>query len=113
MFLHWLTTGWRSLVANPLFSLITIASLSIGCCGALLAGANIKQHLSFERWLPHADHIVLVRIMSAPAAGSAEANANALRGRTSGFSDMVPPALHNAIDGRLSGMAAQTRVLRQ
>jgi hypothetical protein len=46
---HWLSTAWRQLIASPLFSLITIASLSIGCCGALLAGAVIKQHLSFDR----------------------------------------------------------------
>ena len=60
MILHWLTTGWRSLVSNPLFSLITIISLSIGCCGALLVGANIKQHLSFDRWTPHADRIAVM-----------------------------------------------------
>jgi putative ABC transport system permease protein len=60
MILHWLTAGWRSLVANPLFSLITVASLAIGCCGALLAGSNIKQHLSFERWVPDAERIVVI-----------------------------------------------------
>lgn len=60
MLAHWLATAWRSLVANPLFSLITIASLSIGCCGALLVGANIKQHLSFDRWVPAADRIFIL-----------------------------------------------------
>jgi putative ABC transport system permease protein len=60
MILHWLTTGWRSLVSNPLFSLITIISLSIGCCGALLVGANIKQHLSFDRWVPAADRTYIL-----------------------------------------------------
>ena len=57
---HWLTTAWRSLVANPLFSLITLASLSVGCCGALLTGANIKQHLSFDRWIPNNESIALM-----------------------------------------------------
>lgn len=60
MLAHGLTIAWRSLIANPLFSLITIVSLSIGCCGALLAGANIKQHLSFERWIPDVERIVLI-----------------------------------------------------
>jgi hypothetical protein len=59
MILHWLSTAWRSLLANPLFSLITIASLSVGCCGALLAGANIKQHMSFEQGYVDADRILL------------------------------------------------------
>jgi putative ABC transport system permease protein len=61
MILHWLKTGWRSLIANPLFSLITIASLSVGCCGALLAGATIRQHLEFDRWFPEAERTLLVR----------------------------------------------------
>src|SRR5262245_5334822 len=60
MIQHWFTTGWRSLVANPLFSLITIISLSIGCCGALLVGANIKQHLAFDRWIPGAERTFLI-----------------------------------------------------
>src|SRR5262245_10979729 len=60
MILHWFTTGWRSLISNPLFSLITIISLSIGCAGALLVGANIKQHLSFDRWMPGADRTFIL-----------------------------------------------------
>src|SRR5262245_19745708 len=59
---HWLLTSWRQLIASPLFAFITIASLSIGCCGVLLAGADIKQHLSFERWIPDAGRIALLRL---------------------------------------------------
>src|SRR5689334_5818776 len=71
MILHWFTTGWRSLIANPLFSLITIISLSIGCCGALLVGANIKQHLSFDRWIPEADRTwILSRHMDEASLGA-------------------------------------------
>jgi putative ABC transport system permease protein len=60
MILHWFTTAWRSLIRNPLFSAITIISLSIGCCGALLAGSNIMQHASFERFHKDADRILIV-----------------------------------------------------
>ena len=75
MFAHWLATAWRSLVANPLFSIITIISLSIGCCGALLVGANIRQHLSFERWIPAADHIfILTRDMDEGSMSGAPPN---------------------------------------
>src|SRR5262245_35324306 len=109
MLLHWLTAGWRSLVASPLFSLIAIASLSVGCCGALLAGANIKQHLSFERGYPNADRILLVRVREDVAAGTLFATSAPVR--EDAFSYNIKPALKNAIEGRLPGMMAQARVI--
>jgi putative ABC transport system permease protein len=61
MFSRLIGESWRSLAASPLFSLIAIASLAIGCCSALLVGANIKQHFSFERWIPEARNIAIMR----------------------------------------------------
>jgi putative ABC transport system permease protein len=106
MLWHWLTTGWRQLLANPLFTVITIASLSIGCCGALLAGANIRQHLSFEQWIPDAQNIVLEReTMDAMGEGLGE-EARLFRLPL----DMMHPGLLPAIEGKITGMKAQTRV---
>jgi putative ABC transport system permease protein len=98
MITHWLKTGWRSLIANPLFSLITIASLSIGCCGALLAGANIKQHLSFDRWVPAAERTLLLRERTTTA-GVPNAR----------VSDVWTPAVHDAV-ATMPGFEDQTIV---
>jgi putative ABC transport system permease protein len=105
MLSHWLTTAWRQLVANPLFSVITIFSLSIGCCGALLAAANIRQHLSFERWIPDADRIVLLR---ETLVGADRFGEEARHYHTP--SPFMRFGLRQAIEGRIPGMAAQTRV---
>jgi putative ABC transport system permease protein len=94
MLLHWFRTAWRSLISNPLFSAITIASLSIGCCGALLAGSVIKQHLSFDRWTPHADRIAVIRYSN--------------NGREP--EDALILGLRPAIEGRITGVRAITRV---
>ncbi|HEV7690466.1 MAG TPA: FtsX-like permease family protein [Hyphomonadaceae bacterium] len=110
MILHWLVTALRSLIANPLFSAITIASLSVGCAGALLAGANIKQHLSFERHLPHADHIFLARMRDDPAQGTMFASGRPPV-RDNEFPYELSPAVKPAIEGRVPGMAALTRLL--
>jgi putative ABC transport system permease protein len=110
MILHWLRTGWRSLIANPLFSLITITSLSIGCAGALLAGANIKQHLSFESGFADADRIMLLRMREIDGPGAAEA-----RGTNPPPENEYPysirPALKPSMEGQIKGVIAQTRVM--
>src|SRR5262245_1699112 len=93
MFAHWLVTAWRSLISSPLFSLITIASLSIGCCGALLAGSVINQHLSFDRWTPHADRIAVIRY-----------SLNGSEPR-----DELRMGLRPGIEGKIPGIAALTR----
>jgi putative ABC transport system permease protein len=112
MILHWLSTAWRSLIANPLFSLITIASLSIGCAGALLAGANIKQHLSFEKNFAHSDRIVLARMREEPSPTSKHPM---VQGRTPNragtFNYQIRPGIVPLIDGKIRGVEAMTRVL--
>jgi putative ABC transport system permease protein len=114
MILHWLTAGWRSLVANPLFSLITVASLAIGCCGALLAGSNIRQHLSFEQWAqPDAERIFLItRRMNEPEPGSPMSSFRqegpfARRPQT-----MIQMPMKDAIEGRIPDLEAQARMVR-
>lgn len=94
MLWHWLLTARRSLLASPLFSLITIASLSIGCCGALLAGSVLKQHLSFDRWVPHADRIAQVIYTENGESGY-----------------FLIPGVKPALDGKVSGVKAITRIV--
>ncbi|HEV7690464.1 MAG TPA: FtsX-like permease family protein [Hyphomonadaceae bacterium] len=111
MILHWLSASWRSLIANPLFSLITIVSLSIGCCGALLAGANIKQHMSFEQGFANADDIVLVRTRSGPNPSSKHPMAQGNRfARAGTFDYTVNPGLEPLIEGKLRDVEAMTMV---
>jgi putative ABC transport system permease protein len=110
MLLHWLTTGWRSLISNPLFSLITIISLSIGAAGALLVGANIRQHLSFDRWVPDSEHVFLVtrtQDMSQIMQG--------MRIEGTGFgrpSSVSPGKLGEAIAGQIPGLVSTARMFR-
>jgi putative ABC transport system permease protein len=112
MILHWLSTAWRSLLANPLFSLITIASLSIGCAGALLAGANIKQHLSFETGWAHSDRIVLTRMRDLPSPNSKHPMAQGQTPTPEGvFSYSFRVAIKPLVDGKLPDVVAMTRVL--
>ena len=113
MMLHWLTAGWRSLVANPLFSLITVASLAIGCCGALLAGSNIRQHLSFEQWVPDGERVVYItRKQGEPPAGSPMAGSRQEGPAFRRPQTMVQMPMKAAIEGRIPGLEAQARMLR-
>lgn len=114
MLLHWLTAGWRSLVANPLFTIITVASLSIGCCGALLAAANIRHHLSFERWVPDAERIFLVRQhrpSSGPGSMTPAAGEAARTGSYGPAEDLLVLAMRNGLETRLPGIESQVRVV--
>jgi putative ABC transport system permease protein len=110
MIAHWFTTAWRSLIANPLFSLITIASFSIGCCGAVLAGSNIVQHLSFERWAPDAQNIAKVTLFVKGGL------ANRARGggeQTTGIyaANLMAASMYAPLDGgRFPAIKAHTRV---
>jgi putative ABC transport system permease protein len=116
MILHWLTSGWRSLIANPLFSLITVISLAIGCCGALLAGSNIKQHLSFEQWVPDGEQIYVVtrRQKEQPQVfGNLPAPSMRQEGPASRRpSTAMSMPMRAAIEGRIAGLDVQTRVVR-
>jgi putative ABC transport system permease protein len=109
---HWFTTAWRSLIGNPLFSAIAIISLSIGCCGALLAGANIKEHLLFERHIEDADRIFIVtRQQDQPFSGAPEfARAQRIEGTMLRPSTISPLPLKAAIAG-IDGVEAQTRLV--
>src|SRR5262245_40472727 len=97
----WIRSAWRSIAGKPMFSAITIASLTIGCCGALLAWANLKQHLSYERFLPHADRIAKV-VFFFPEDAGGMASVSAMSFGTpddrQGASRQVAPALHEAME---------------
>lgn len=112
MILHWLTVGWRSLIANPLFSLITVISLAIGCCGALLAGSNIKQHLTFERWVPAAERIVVITRTQPDPFGAFGAGGSTTRIEGGGIGRpmrAVTAPMKDAIAGKIPGLEAQGR----
>lgn len=101
MIAHWMVTSWRALKASPVFTLITIASLSIGCCGALLAGASIQQHVAFERWNPMAERIVLLRYGGTPPGSAAPA----------AVGDYLFTTVKEAIAARVPDIEAQTIVV--
>jgi hypothetical protein len=81
MILHWLSTAWRSLIANPLFSLITIASLASWPLGLWLSGSWLQQYAYRTKLgllaLPLASLIVIA--FAALAVGLNTARAAAIR----------------------------------
>src|SRR5262245_14336913 len=114
---HWLLTAWRSLLSNPLFSAITVVSLSIGCCGAVLAGSNILQHLTFERGYADADRIMIVTrtlprmVLPRGAPTAAPALAPGAVDTTGKPAPTVVMPLKDMTAGKIPGVEAQTRLL--
>jgi putative ABC transport system permease protein len=58
MIRHWLTIAWRTVRGDPAFAAISILSLAIGCAGALLVGAYLREELTFDHWIPGSERIV-------------------------------------------------------
>jgi putative ABC transport system permease protein len=58
MIRHWLTIAWRAVRGDPVFAVISLLSLVIGCSAALLVGAYLHQELTQERWMPESARIV-------------------------------------------------------
>jgi putative ABC transport system permease protein len=58
MIRHWLIIAWRTVLGDPVFAAISILSLAIGCAGALLAGAYLREELTWDRWVPASERMV-------------------------------------------------------
>jgi putative ABC transport system permease protein len=58
MFRNYLHTGWRYLAANRLFSAINVLGLAIGMMSCILILLFVRDELSHDRNLEHADSIV-------------------------------------------------------
>jgi putative ABC transport system permease protein len=60
MLRNYLTVALRNLVSNKLHTVINIGGLAVGLAACLLILLFVRDELSYERWLPHADRIAAV-----------------------------------------------------
>ena len=64
MFRNYLKIAVRSLLKHKLYASINVFGLALGMACSLLIGLWVKDELSYDRFLPDADHIHFVRISS-------------------------------------------------
>lgn len=60
MFKNYITTAFRNLVRNKLYSFINIGGLAIGLATSMLIALFVSYELSYDEWLPGADQIYKV-----------------------------------------------------
>ncbi|MEE8295668.1 MAG: FtsX-like permease family protein [Sphingomonadales bacterium] len=60
MFKNYITTAFRNLLRNKLYSFTNIGGLAIGLATSMLIGLFVIYELSYDRWLPGADQIYKV-----------------------------------------------------
>jgi putative ABC transport system permease protein len=58
MFRNYVSTAWRHLINNRLFSLINILGLSIGLMSCILIMLYVNDETGYDRWIPGSDRIV-------------------------------------------------------
>jgi len=67
MFRNYLAAAFRNLVRNRLYAAINIIGLAIGFAAVVLIALFVRNELSFERFLPNADHTYLLTAAAEPA----------------------------------------------
>jgi predicted permease len=99
MLRSYFTIGWRNLVNNKMYTGINVFGLALGMACTLLIGLWVKDELSYNRFLPDADNIYLVRI-------------NATNHSTGeiGTGSITPGPLQEAIAKDVPEVAAVTKV---
>jgi putative ABC transport system permease protein len=61
MFGHYLLTLYRSLSRHRLYAAINVLGLAVGIAVFLVLFLDVRFETSFERWIPHADQIYVIR----------------------------------------------------
>ena len=59
MFRNYLAAALRNLVRNRLYAGVTIFGLAVGFAAALLIGLYVRDELTYDRFIPGADHVYL------------------------------------------------------
>jgi putative ABC transport system permease protein len=62
MLRNYFVTAVRNLIAQPLYSAINIGGLALGLAACLLILLFVRDELSYDEWLPHADRIAKLKI---------------------------------------------------
>jgi putative ABC transport system permease protein len=62
MLTNYLKIAWRNLVSNKVYSAINIGGLALGMACALLVGLWVSDELSYNRYVPNAEQVFLVRV---------------------------------------------------
>jgi putative ABC transport system permease protein len=60
MLRNYLTVAFRNLTSHRLHALINIGGLAVGLAACLLILLYVRDEVSYERWLPRADRIVIL-----------------------------------------------------
>ena len=58
MFKNYLTTAWRNIIKNGMFSAITIFGLAIGLMSCILILLFVREEVGYDTWVPDNDRIV-------------------------------------------------------
>jgi putative ABC transport system permease protein len=61
MWRNYLTVGLRALAKNRTYAVINIVGLAIGLAACLLISLFVREHLSFDRFVPNAENIYQVQ----------------------------------------------------
>ncbi|MEG3086430.1 ABC transporter permease [Sphingomonas sp. PB4P5] len=67
MWRNYLTVGLRALLKNRTYAFINILGLAIGLAACLLISLFVREHLSFDRFVPNADNIYQVQAVTSDA----------------------------------------------
>ena len=60
MFRNYLTIALRNIVRHKLYSFINIAGLTVGLACAIFIILFVRDQLSYDRWIPGAEHLYRV-----------------------------------------------------
>ncbi len=58
MFKNYLTTAWRNIIKNGMFSAINIAGLAIGLMSCILIMLFVREEVGYDTWVPDHDRVV-------------------------------------------------------
>ncbi len=57
MFKNYITTAWRNLSRNKLYTFINIGGLAFGLAAVILIGLFVQDELNYDKWIPEAERI--------------------------------------------------------
>src|ERR1700744_4097582 len=61
MFANWILTFYRSVTRHRLYAAINVLGLALGVAVFVVLMLVVRFQTSFERWIPHADQIYVIR----------------------------------------------------
>jgi putative ABC transport system permease protein len=69
MWRNYLTTGFRVLMNNQVYTFVNVAGLAIGVAAAVLIFLYVHYETSYDKWLPASDRIAQLQTIVNPRDG--------------------------------------------